>query len=520
MAEPGTGELDRCDERADRVVLAEDRQLEIALERFETLAVRGRDAPRRNARDRRDDVLDVLHADGLGPLLGRLHLQNRARFVDHVDRLVRQMAVVDVLRRELRGRADRRPRVRDAVVLLVVGLQALQDLVRLLGRRLRDLDLLEAACERAVALEVALVVLVGRGPDAAHLAGSEHGLQDVGGVERPATRSPRPDDGVDLVDEEDGAGDLAKRGDHRLQTLLEVAAETGTGEQRAHVEGEDARGLERVRDAALVDLEREPLRQCRLADPGLADEYRVVLAAPAEHARGALELDVAADQRVDLAGRRSCDQVHGEEREGILLLAAAVFLLLFVVIARVAFGDTALLRDLRDAVRDVAHHVEPRDALLLEQIRRVGIGLAEDRDQHVAAEDLVLPRGLHVRGGALDDALEPQRLLGRHVGAVRQALELFVEEGLDLALQLGDVAAAMAYDLRDVGVVQQRIEHVLDAEELVAPPAGFAHREGETDLELSADAHQASSMLQRSGYSCFRANDSTCAIRVSAISRV
>ncbi len=42
-------------------------------------------------------------------------------------------------------------------------------------------------------------------------------------------------------------------------------------------------------------------------------------------------------------------------------------------------------RDLRDAVRDVAHHVEPGDALLLEQERGVRVGLAEHRHQHVRA---------------------------------------------------------------------------------------------------------------------------------------
>ncbi len=70
---------------------------------------------------------------------------------------------------------------------------------------------------------------------------------------------------------------------------------------------------------------------------------------------------------------------------------------------------------------DVAHHVEARDALLLEEVGGVRVGLAKDRDQYVAGEDLVLAGRLHVRGGALDDALEPERLLRGRPGPFRQA---------------------------------------------------------------------------------------------------
>ena len=71
--------------------------------------------------------------------------------------------------------------------------------------------------------------------------------------------------------------------------------------------------------------------------------------------------------------------------------------------------------DLGDAVGDVAHHVETGDALLLQQVGGVAVRLAEDRHQNVAPEDLVLAGRLDVRRGALDDALEAERLLRGHV---------------------------------------------------------------------------------------------------------
>jgi hypothetical protein len=85
-----------------------------------------------------------------------------ADFVDDVDRLVRQLAVVDVARDQLDRRADRLGGVAHLVVLLVIGLQAAQDLHGILDRRLVDVDLLEAVDERAVLLEVAAIFVGGR----------------------------------------------------------------------------------------------------------------------------------------------------------------------------------------------------------------------------------------------------------------------------------------------------------------------------------------------------------------------
>ena len=100
-------------------------------------------------------------------------------------------------------------------------------------------------------------------------------------------------------------GLLLERLEHRLEPLLELAAELGAGEQRAHVERVDrARRASTVGHLAVVDAQREALGDRGLADARVADEERVVLAAPAEHLDRALELALAADQRVDRARRR------------------------------------------------------------------------------------------------------------------------------------------------------------------------------------------------------------------------
>ena len=278
---------------------------------------------RRNPRHRGDGGLDLLDADGLlAPALGQQHLR-RARFVDHVDRLVRQLAVVDVARGQLDRRLDRLVGVFELVVVLEIGLEALEDLDRVRDRRLVDVDLLEPAHQRAVLLEILPVFLVGGRADAAQRAGGERRLEQVRGIHRAARGGAGADHGVDLVDEHDRAGIGLELLDHLLEALLEVAAIARAGEQRAHVEREHGRVLEHVRDLAVHDAPGQALGDRGLADAGVADEQRIVLLPAAQHLDGAVDLGVAPDQRIDPALARLLVEVDAIGLERVALLLAA-----------------------------------------------------------------------------------------------------------------------------------------------------------------------------------------------------
>ena len=127
--------------------------------------------------------------------------------------------------------------------------------------------------------------------------------------------APGPEDGVDLVDEQDRLRPLAHRCDQRLEALLEVAAVAGPRQQRAEVEGEDLGALQVLGHLAGGDPLREALGDRRLPDAGLAHEDRVVLAPPRQHVDRALELALAPDQRVELALLRALGEVRGEGLE-------------------------------------------------------------------------------------------------------------------------------------------------------------------------------------------------------------
>ena len=301
LAEARPRHLDRRGERLDRRVLAEHDVLQVALDGGQLAAVVGRHVLRRDPRDLRDDLLDLDLADGLLALGRRQDALRGTGLVDHVDRLVGQVTVVDEARGELGRRGQRGGRILDAVVFLEARLEAAQDLHRLLDGRLVDVDLLEATRQRVVLLEDAAVFVVRRRADALQLAGRQRRLEQVRRVERAARGGTRADQRVDLVDEQDRVAVLLELLEHGLEPLLEVAAVLGARQQRAHVERIHLGLLEDLGHVLLRDAPRQALGDGGLADAGLADQQRVVLPPAAQHLDHALDLGFAADQRIDLA---------------------------------------------------------------------------------------------------------------------------------------------------------------------------------------------------------------------------
>src|SRR3954451_14413611 len=96
-------------------------------------------------------------------------------------------------------------------------------------------------------------------------------------------RGPRPDEGVDLVDEQDDVAAGADLLEDLLQPLLEVTAVTRAGDERAEVEGVELLVLERLGHLALDDRLGQPLDDGGLADARLADEDGVVLRTAGQH---------------------------------------------------------------------------------------------------------------------------------------------------------------------------------------------------------------------------------------------
>src|SRR5690606_3305207 len=250
-----------------------------------------------------------------------LHANARRGLVDEVDGFIRQIAVRDVAVRQRGRRDDRRVRDLDAVMHLVALLEAAQDRDRVLDRRLVDQPLLEAPLERRVLLDVLAVLVERRRADAVQLAARERGFQHVARIHR-ALGLAGADHRVQLVDEQDDLPFLLRElVEHRLQALLELAAELGARDQRAEIEREQPLVLQAFRNLAVHDPLRESLDDRGLADAGLADQHRVVLRAALQHLDRAADLVVAADDGIELAllrTRREVDRVLVERLPGLL----------------------------------------------------------------------------------------------------------------------------------------------------------------------------------------------------------
>ena len=223
--------------------------------------------------------------------------------VDEIDGAVGQAVVAQMAGGELGGRLEGVVGVRDAVMRLVPAAEAGENPHRLLDRRLFDRDLLQPPRERAVLLDL-LELLERRRADDAQVARGENRLDQRREIHRAAGDRAGADRGMDFVDEEDRLRPGGERLDHRLEALLEIAAEARAGEQRAGVEREDFRLLQRPLHIVGEQPRGEAFGHGGLADAGLADEHRIVLAAPAQDFDRALQLVGAADQRIEQAALR------------------------------------------------------------------------------------------------------------------------------------------------------------------------------------------------------------------------
>ncbi len=321
---------------------------------------------------------------------------------------------------------------------LVTLTQPAQDADRVLDGGLVDLHRLETPFQRRVLLDV-LAVFVQRGrADRVQLAAGEHRLEHVRGVER-AFGGAGADDGVQLVDEEhDRAVRLGDFRQHGLQTILELAAILGAGDERAHVEPDDALVLEPFGHVAADDALRQALDDGGLADAGLADEHRVVLGAAREHLDDAADLLVAADHRIELvlAGQRG--QVAAVALERLVL---ALGVLVGHALAA-ADGDERL------------EHAIVGDAVARQRLGAGrAAGLADQREQQVlGADELVLEAG-QLALGLLQHAAQARGKAGVRravgLGQLGQLLLHVAADGGRVDLELAQDVGHDAARLRD-----------------------------------------------------------------------
>ena len=186
--------------------------------------------------------------------------------------------------------------------------------------------------------------------------------------------------------------------------------------------------LSEVGHVAARDAQRQPFNNRSLAHAGVAQQHRIILAAPAEHLHGAPDLFVAADHRIELAEDRIRSKVAPEavQRAGRR-------------VAGEAGGAQVAAQRVEHLADPLARHVERHPQ------RAVRPSRFYQRQQEMLAGNQPLSRAPRLALGILQHLLEAQaeRRLYVGTGDFGQTLEL----GFDLLAQLVDTGAGAAQHL-------------------------------------------------------------------------
>ena len=502
FAQTGTRKLHCRRQRLDGYILAEDDAFQVVLQVGQDILVLLGHRLWRNAGNLGNHGLHIADTDDLLAAALRLQHFRRADLIDHVDGLVGQFPVIDVAGREFDRRTDRIAGVADLVMLLVVRLQTIHDLHRILDRRLVHVDLLEPSQQGAVLLEVAAIFLIGGGPDATNRAGCQRGLQQVRCIHGTTGRGTGPDDGVDLVDEQDRVLDPLDLPHHCLQPFLEITPIPGSGQQRTHVECVDRCRGKHIGDIALHNAPRQPFRDGGLADTRFTHIQRIVLGATAEDLDGPVDLQRAPDQRIDLACPCLLVQIDTILRQRLVLrclglrLTGFLHAVILAVLLRIVGTTHGAFRiqagGLGNAMADIADGIETGHVLLLQEIGGMALPLREDRDQDIGACHFLASGGLHMDQRPLHHTLETQRRLGVFLQRLRQILQILVNETGQFLCQLAQVDVAGAHHRDRVRVVDQTEQQMLQRRIFMIAFTGQVEGTAQGFFEMSGERWHAS----------------------------
>ena len=177
----------------------------------------------------------------------------------------------------------------------------------------------ETARERRIFFDMLLVLVERGGADAAQLAARQSGFQQIGGIDC-ALGGTGSHQGMQLIDEADdfavGIDDLL---DYSLEAVFELAAEFGAGDHAAEIDRHQLLIPELVGDIAADDPLRKPFDDGGFPYARLADQYRVILGAAAEHLHDAADFIVAADHGVELTLAGGLGEIVSVACQGLVL---------------------------------------------------------------------------------------------------------------------------------------------------------------------------------------------------------
>ena len=145
MSQTGTAHFDRFSQRLNGFILSEYQHFQTVAQVFQRVAIALRYALLRDPRNAGHYGLNIRHVDGFLALADRHQTRTCARFINHVNRFIRQMTIVNVFHRQFDRCTHSFGGIADVMVRFVFRLQTIDYLHGLFYRWLSDIDFLETA---------------------------------------------------------------------------------------------------------------------------------------------------------------------------------------------------------------------------------------------------------------------------------------------------------------------------------------------------------------------------------------
>ena len=296
----------------------------------------------------------------------------------------------------------------------------------------------------------------------------------------------------------------------------------------AGVQREDFRAFEQLRHVVAQQPRGEPFGERGLADAGVADEDRIVLAAAAEDFERAFELVAAADQRIELARLGPGGQAGGVRGQRIArgrrfrprAKPASASPAAASSSPAGATGGTLLMPWVMYS--STSSRVTPCAA---RSCAAYDLFCCERRRQHVARLHFLPAGALDVQHGGLQHAAERERLFRLLLLTPAELLDRLLQVLVEILAELRQVGAAGGQNPLAVRIVGERVEQVLEREVGMPPRGRLSVGNGQDDFESWTEhvdipglIAYSGSIAARSGNPLSRARSVTVATFVSATS--
>ena len=295
--------------------------------------------------------------------------------------------------------------------------QTFQDQHRFLGARLFHQNRLETALQSGIFLDVFPVFIQGCRTDTLQFPTGKRRFQDIGCVNRSFGTS-RPDQRVQLINEQDDVSGLADFIHDFFQPVFKLTAIFRSGHHGSHIQGHDPLVAQGFRNFPVHNSLGQTFGNRRFSDSRFTDQNRIVFGPAGQHLNHPFNLFAASDHRIQVAVMRSGRQVAGQAVQ-----CGRVDLMMGAGVVGEGFAVSQKLQNL------LASFVQAHPQIV-ENAGRHAFPLANQTEKNVLGADIGVPQLACFIHGQFDHFFRPWRIsnvYGLTLSPSNQILNFFLD---------------------------------------------------------------------------------------------